>query len=142
REGRGPTRCAHARRRPRACRRARRTRGDPGMSVAPLATRSVRRRPAQALLIGVAVVIATAFAATALTLALNARVALVDFGMSTPEGVDVAVTPPGDVASAEFQDIADDIRALPGVEEVVVEYLGDVDVEIGDTTVAWKLGSD
>ena len=112
------------------------------MILARIAARSVRRRPGQALLIGIAVVIATAFAATALTLALNARVALVGFGMSTPETVDAVVIPPRDLDGAQVRDTADDIRALPDAGEVVVEYLGDIEVEAHGTTATWKLTSD
>ena len=112
------------------------------MILARIAARSVRRRPGQALLIGIAVVIATAFAATALTLALNARVALVGFGMSTPETVDAVVIPPRDLDGAQVRDTADDIRALPNAGEVVVEYLGDIEVEAHGTTATWKLTSD
>lgn len=112
------------------------------MILARIAARSVRRRPGQALLIGIAVVIATAFAATALTLALNARAALVDFGMSTPETVDAVVIPPRDLDGAQVRDTADDIRALPDAGEVVVEYLGDIEVEAHGTTATWKLTSD
>ena len=112
------------------------------MILARIAARSVRRRPGQALLIGIAVVIATAFAATALTLALNARVALVGFGMSTPETVDAVGIPPRDLDGAQVRDTADDIRALPDAGEVVVEYLGDIEVEAHGTTATWKLTSD
>ncbi|NYD67328.1 FtsX-like permease family protein [Agromyces atrinae] len=106
------------------------------------AVRSVRRRPGQAFLIGIAIVAATAFAATSLLLTINARGALVAFGMSTPAAADAVIVPRGDVAPATVTEIAESIRALPGVDEIAVEYLGDVDVQAGGATSTWKLTSD
>ncbi|WP_159551235.1 FtsX-like permease family protein [Citricoccus sp. K5] len=106
------------------------------------AMRSVTRRPGQALLIGIAVVAAAAFAVAALLIALNARAALVAFGMTTPVAAEAVAIPGGDLDSAAATGIAERIRALPGTGEVAVEYLGDVEVEIGGTTSTWKLSSD
>ena len=103
---------------------------------------SAVRRPGQAILIGVAVVVATAFAATSLLLATNARAALVAFGMSTPAAADAAVIPSEELDTSVVRGIADQARELPGATEVVVEYLGDVEVEVGGTTSTWKLTSD
>lgn len=112
------------------------------MSVVRAAARSVLRRPGQALLIGVAIVAATAFAAAALLIALNARTALVAFGMSTPAAADAVVIPSGDLTSDAATELADRVRTLPGVDEVAVEYLGDVEVQLGGTVAVWKLTSD
>jgi putative ABC transport system permease protein len=110
--------------------------------VARTALRSVLRRPRQALLVGVAITAATAFAAVALLVAANARVALVAFGMVTPPAADVVVVPRGDVAPGAALEVAERVRALPGVVDVAVEHLGDVEVEAGGVTTTWKLTSD
>ncbi|WP_193103559.1 FtsX-like permease family protein [Brachybacterium sp. FME24] len=103
---------------------------------------SVARRPGQAFLIGIAVVAAAAFAAASLLLALNARDALVAFGVTTPPAVDAVVVPSAELETAAVADIAEKLRALPGTSEVAVQYYGDVEVEIGGTTSTWKLSSD
>ncbi|HEX7350896.1 FtsX-like permease family protein [Brachybacterium sp.] len=103
---------------------------------------SALRRPRQALLIGIAVVAATAFAATALLLATNGRTALEAFGITTPEAADAVIVPRGDVDAEEVHRTAETLRALPGTEQVVVESLGDAEVQIGGTTSTWKLSSD
>lgn len=103
---------------------------------------SVARRPGQAFLIGIAVVVAAAFAAASLLIALNARAALVEFGMTVPAAADAVVIPNSTLDSAAAAEIAENARALPGTSEVVVEHLGDVEVEIGGTTSIWKLSSD
>ncbi|PWV58081.1 FtsX-like permease family protein [Nocardiopsis sp. L17-MgMaSL7] len=112
------------------------------MNISRTAALSVRRRPGQAILIGVAIVVATAFAAAALLISLNAREALVAFGMSTPEAADAVVVPGGDLDPDAVIGIAEGVRALPGSDEVVVEYLGDVEVGVGGTTSTWKFTSD
>lgn len=103
---------------------------------------SALRRPRQALLIGIAVVAATAFAATALLLATNGRTALEAFGITTPTAADAVIVPRGDVDAEEVHRTAETLRALPGTEQVVVESLGDAEVQIGGTTSTWKLSSD
>lgn len=112
------------------------------MRLSRTAALSVARRPGQALLIGIAVVVAAAFAAASLLIALNARTALVEFGISVHPAADAVVIPNSDLDSAAAAEIAEEARALPGTEEVVVEHLGDVEVEIGGTTSIWKLTSD
>lgn len=106
------------------------------------AARSVRRRPKQAFLIGVAIVAATAFAAASLLLATNARGALVAFGMSTPAAADAVIVPRGEVEPSVVAEIADRVRSMPRVEHVAVEYIGDVEVQTGGVTSTWKLTSD
>ncbi|PCC37738.1 hypothetical protein CIK66_17765 [Brachybacterium alimentarium] len=103
---------------------------------------SVARRPGQAFMIGIAVVTAAAFAAASLLIALNARDALVAFGVTTPPAVDAVVIPSTELETATVADIAEQVRALPGASEVAVQYYGDVEVEIGGTTSTWKLSSD
>ena len=87
---------------------------------------SVARRPGQAFMIGIAVVTAAAFAAASLLIALNARDALVAFGVTTPPAVDAVVIPSADLETATVVDIAEQVRALPGASEVAVQYYGDV----------------
>ena len=103
---------------------------------------SLVRRPGQALLVGIAVIAASAFAASALLIALNARSALVSFGMSTPEAADAVVVPPVTVDSAGAATLSTHLGSVPGTVDVVVEHLGDVEVEVGGTTSSWKLSSD
>lgn len=103
---------------------------------------SAVRRPGQAILIGIAIVAATAFAATSLLLATNARAALVAFGVSTPAAADASVIPNAELDPSVVTGIAQEARQLPGVTEVVVEHLGDVGVELNGTTSTWKLTSD
>lgn len=103
---------------------------------------SALRRPRQAILIGIAVVAATAFAAAALLLATNGRTALEAFGITTPEAADAVIVPRGDVEAEDVYEIAATVRALPGTDQVFVESLGDVEVEVGGTTSMWKLSSD
>ncbi|MBF4459163.1 FtsX-like permease family protein [Pseudoclavibacter sp. VKM Ac-2867] len=112
------------------------------MIVIRAAARSVLRRPGQAVLIGIAIVAATAFAAASLLIALNARTALVAFGMSTPAAADAVVLPHAELATEAVTEIAERARTLPGVDEVAVEYLGDVEVQLGGSTTVWKLTSD
>lgn len=112
------------------------------MIVYRTAARSIRRRPSQALQIGIAIVVATAFAAASLLIAINAREALVAFGMTTPEGADAVIVPGGDLEPAAVEDVAESARALPDTNQVAVEYLGDVEVEVGGVTSTWKLTSD
>ncbi|MGO2048117.1 MAG: ABC transporter permease [Brachybacterium tyrofermentans] len=112
------------------------------MMVYRTAVLSALRRPGQAVLIGIAVVAATAFAAASILLATNARAALVAFGVSTPAAVDATITPSAQLDSAAVTDIAERARDLPGTTEVVVEYLGDAEVEVGGTSSTWKLSSD
>lgn len=112
------------------------------MIVVRTALRSVVRRPRQAALLGVAITAATAFAAAALLLALNARVALVAFGIVTPPAADVVVVPRGDLDRTAALDLAARVSALPGVGTSAVELLGDVEVAAGGTTSTWKLTSD
>ncbi|PPF45288.1 hypothetical protein C5B85_06790 [Pseudoclavibacter sp. AY1F1] len=112
------------------------------MIVIRAAARSVLRRPGQGVLIGIAIVAATAFAAASLLIALNARTALVAFGMSTPAAAGAVVIPPSDLTSEAATEIAERARTLAGVDEVAVEYLGDVEVQLGGTTAVWKLTSD
>jgi putative ABC transport system permease protein len=103
---------------------------------------SAIRRPRQALLIGIAVVISTAFATTALILAVNGRTALEAFGITTPETVDATIVFPGDVPGKDVQKTAEEVRELPGADQVFVDSLGDAQVEIGGTTSEWKLTTD
>ena len=112
------------------------------MSILRTAALSVRRRPGQALLTGVAIIAATAFAAASLLLAVNARMALVAFGMSTPAAADAVVIPSGQLDAEAVAGLAARAQALPGTDEVVTEYLGDVEVTAGGTTATWKLTSD
>ncbi|PPG36555.1 hypothetical protein C5E10_00070 [Pseudoclavibacter sp. RFBG4] len=112
------------------------------MIVIRAAARSVLRRPGQAVLIGIAIVAAAAFAAASLLIALNARTALVAFGMSTPAAADAVVLPHAELATEAVTEIAERARTLPGVDEVAVEYLGDVEVQLGGSTTVWKLTSD
>lgn len=103
---------------------------------------SITRRPGQALLVGAAVLAAATFAAAALLIAVNARGALTAFGMSVPPAADAVIVPDGDIDPADAADLSTQVRALPGTEEVVVEHLGDVEVELGGSTSVWKLSSD
>ncbi|WP_430591929.1 FtsX-like permease family protein [Humidisolicoccus flavus] len=112
------------------------------MIVYRTALRSVQRRPGQALLTGIAIVAATAFAAIAVLLAMNARVALVEFGMSTPQSADAVVLLENDLESADAAELAEAMRALPGASQVSVDYLGDVVVEFDGVATTWKLSSD
>lgn len=103
---------------------------------------SALRRPRQALLIGIAVVVATAFAATAMIVATNGRTALEAFGIVTPETADATIAFPGDVPGEQVHEIADAVRKLRGVDQVFVDSLGEAQVEIHGTTSVWKLSSD
>src|SRR5690554_3645744 len=100
--------------------------------IAPqTAVRSIRRRPKQALMMGLAIVLATAFAASSILIATNARAALVAFGMTTPEATDVVIVPPESIVNEAVAHMAGQLAALPETDEIAVEYLGDVDVEVG-----------
>lgn len=112
------------------------------MMVLRTALLSALRRPRQAILIGIAVVVATAFAATAMILAAHGRTALEAFGIVTPEAADATIAFPGDVPGEEVHEIAGAVRELPGADHVFVDSLGDVEVEIHGTASVWKLSSD
>ena len=112
------------------------------MTMLHVAVRSALRRPGQALLISIAVVLATAFAAVSLLLATNARTALVAFGISVPAAADAVIVPSPELDRAAVAELAESAREVPGVQDVVVEHLGDVEVEVGGTTTTWKLTSD
>lgn len=112
------------------------------MIVPQTAVRSIRRRPKQALMMGLAIALATAFAASSILIAINARAALVAFGMTTPEATDVVVVPPESIDNEAVAHMAGQVAALPETDEVAVEYLGDVSVEAGGLTSTWKLTSD
>lgn len=88
-----------------------------------------RRRPGRLLLTGLAVLVATVFAAGTLLLSETLRGYVAETTQETPDGAAVVVRPPEDVAA---------VAAVPGVAGVVTA--GSTSVQGGDTL--WEVTSD
>ncbi|MEU6699296.1 FtsX-like permease family protein [Pseudonocardia sp. NPDC046786] len=118
------------------------------MSLLNPATRAavagIRRRPRQLLLTGLAVLVATAFAAGAVLLTGTLRAALTEDAVHTPAGASHVVSVRSTDADADSAagTLAQRLRAVPGVTDVAPGFSGVVPVAAGTTSGDWLVSSD
>ncbi|GAA1386935.1 hypothetical protein GCM10009613_21710 [Pseudonocardia kongjuensis] len=122
------------------------------MSMLNPATRAaaagIRRRPRQLLLTGLAVLVATAFAAGAVLLTGTLRAALTEDAVHTPAGASHVVsvrgpdTGPGSGPDTGTVAIAQRLREVPGVTGVAPVFGGVVPLAAGTTSGDWLVTSD
>ena len=104
------------------------------------AVAGIRRRPRQTLLIGLAVLVATVFAAGTVLFTETMRDALLADSTRTPPGASFVVDQPQDDAGAG--PLAARLAAVPGVTEVVPAQEGELPVTVGGSTAQWRIGTD
>ena len=112
------------------------------MNITGLGFRSMRRRPKEAFLLGIAISASTAFAAVALLLSLNAHPAIVALASPTPDAASIVVDLSPTLDPADVAALAQDVAALPGSDEVAVQYEGTLEVATATGTGLWQLSSD
>ncbi|ANY07152.1 FtsX-like permease family protein [Pseudonocardia sp. HH130630-07] len=100
----------------------------------------IRRRPRQTLLTGLAVLVATVFAAGTVQFTETMRDALLADSTRTPPGASFVVGQPQDDAGAG--PLAARLAAVPGVTEVVPVQEGELPVTVGGSTAQWRIGTD
>ncbi|MBN9737124.1 ABC transporter permease [Pseudonocardia sp. P1] len=105
------------------------------------AVAGIRRSPRQALLTGLAVLVATVFAAASVLFTGTMRDALLGDAVQTPPAAAFVVDRPAepDKGAAAF---VDRIAGVPGVTGVVPVYEGALPVTTGATTARWRVGTD
>lgn len=111
------------------------------------AVAGVRRSPRRLLLTGLAVLVATVFAAGAVLLTATLREDLTDGASSLPDGATFAVEVGGGhggstAAAAATAAVVDRLRAVPGVTAVSASRSGPVPVVAGGASGSWMLTTD
>ncbi|GAA4994248.1 FtsX-like permease family protein [Pseudonocardia tropica] len=105
------------------------------------AVAGARRSPRRLLLTGLAVLVATVFAAGAVLLTATLRADLVDGASALPAGATFAVETDGDEGAGTAA-VADRLREVPGVSAASVSRTGIASVVAGGASGSWMLSTD
>ncbi|MFP5069585.1 FtsX-like permease family protein [Pseudonocardia nantongensis] len=111
-----------------------------GSPATRAAVAGIRRRPRQTLLIGLAVLVATVFAAGTVLFSGTMRDALLADSARTPPGASFVVDRPDDATGAGA--LAARLAEVPGVSAVVPAQEGELPVTVRGTTGQWRIGTD